>query len=139
MSTCRDYESPLVISIDGPSMRANFNLFSLALTINLIRGLPDWTPALLYFPPSFPTPPTFSRLGFLTAVPSPVATVLGIEGRMFARNRYAEKVLMKKMWSTRFMMKLFLHLLDWDTTTWKNVSYPFNMPLRALNYCLLKN
>ncbi|THU61626.1 hypothetical protein C4D60_Mb07t25320 [Musa balbisiana] len=77
---------------------------------------------------------------------------------MFARNRYAEKFkslsphirftkpiargrgLLFMMnhqisirWSTRFMMKLFLHLLDWDTTTWKNVSYPFNMPLRALN------
>ncbi|CAL9772520.1 unnamed protein product [Musa acuminata subsp. burmannicoides] len=24
-------------------------------------------------------------------------------------------------WSTRFMMKLLLHLLDWDTTTWKKM------------------
>uniref|UniRef100_A0A804JRN9 Uncharacterized protein n=1 Tax=Musa acuminata subsp. malaccensis TaxID=214687 RepID=A0A804JRN9_MUSAM len=46
---------------------------------------------------------------------------------MFARNRCAEKVLMTKMWSTRFMMKLLLHLLDWDTTTWKKVSYPFKI------------
>ncbi|URE21119.1 hypothetical protein MUK42_10931, partial [Musa troglodytarum] len=90
---------------DGPSMRANFNLFSLVLTvrfrsddsegwkcskINLIRGLPDWTPALSLLTPFVQT------IGFLTAVPSPVAMRIFAEGQeareVHKRSNFAPEV-----------------------------------------------
>ncbi|URE21120.1 hypothetical protein MUK42_10931, partial [Musa troglodytarum] len=178
-------ESDFSINVDsdGPSMRANFNLFSLVLTvrfrsddsegwkcskINLIRGLPDWTPALSLLTPFVQT------IGFLTAVPSPVAMRIFAEGQeareVHKRSNFAPEetdvsvcflppmnrfwvlkeeclpgIVMRRRcllflmnheisirWSTRFMMKLFPHPFDWDTTTWKKVSCPFNTPLSAL-------